>query len=308
VVLRRGFDMEDYDYEKLKETGRISSEALSKARMIVKEGKGILEATDELEQFIIEKGYELAFPVNISINSSAAHYTPDVDDNSLFSGSDLIKIDLGARKNEYLTDCAITIDLSSNYPKLVEATEKALESAISMVKPGREVREIGRVIESIAVENGFKPIKNLGGHGVTKTDLHADVFIPNFDNGDSTKLEEGQVIAIEPFMTDGYGLVEDGNTVNIFQKQADAMPRSREAREVASLVNEKYLTYPFSLKWVRRELKHMSEFGVRKGISELISMGMLEAFPVLVEKKKGMVAQSEKELIVEKDSCIIVTK
>ena len=35
------------------------------------------------------------------------------------------------------------------------------------------------------------PIKNLGGHGIKEHDLHAELFIPNYDNGDFTVLEEG---------------------------------------------------------------------------------------------------------------------
>ena len=49
------------------------------------------------------------------------------------------------------------------------------------------------------------------------------------------------------------------------------------------------------------------EFRARKAIAELITIGNLDTFPVLVEKGNGMVAQSEKTLIVTKDSCEIVT-
>ena len=300
--------MDDYNYEKLKEAGKVSTEALAYSRSVIKPGMKMLDAAESIEKLVRGKGYGFAFPINLSINENAAHYSPDIDDSTVFSERDVIKVDLGARKDAYLTDCAITIDLTGQNTKLVEAVDKALEEAISMVKAGRKVSEIGSRIEETAKKYGFKPIRNLGGHGIDKVELHSSVFIPNYDNGDDTELEEGQVVAIEPFMTTGKGLVEDGPSIQIYQKISDALPRSAEARAIMGFVGDNYLTYPFSRRWLQHDLKSMSEFSIRKGISELLQLGALEQFPVLVEKGKGMVSQAEKELIVEKDSCTIVTK
>lgn len=301
-------DLENYDYKTLREVGKVSHEALQHSKNIVKEGRKILDIAEDLEKFIKGKGFEMAFPINISINEKAAHYTPVKDDPYILSGSETIKIDLGARKGEYLGDCAITIDLSQKYSKLVEASEEALNSAISMVKSGREVREIGKEIEKIAEAKGFKPIKNLGGHGIDKTDLHASVFIPNYDNGDATKLEEGQVIAIEPFITDGFGMVTDGETIDIFQKTKRAALRSPESREISDFIDKNYVTYPFAMRWLQSAFPNFTEFKIKRALNELAAQEAIETFPVLVEKKNGTVSQSEKELIVEKDSCEIVTK
>lgn len=297
-------------YDAIKEVGKIAYEALLHSKTLVKEGVKLLDVAEQLEMYIIKKGYELAFPVNISINQNAAHYTPIIKDETRFSIDNLVKIDIGARKDRYLTDCAITIDLSNKYASLVEASEEALEAALSTVKSGVHVREIGKEIAKIAEKHGFKPIRNLGGHGISEEDLHADVFIPNYDNGDETALEEGEVVAIEPFFTtnNGEGQVGDGDFLEIFQKTRDVNPRSREAREILAVVDKKYSTYPFAVRWLDKELSDFGEFKIRRGINELLSLEALEAFPVLVEKGGQVVAQSEKQLIVEKDSCTVVTK
>lgn len=299
---------EEYDYQKIKEVGRISHEALEYSKKVVKEGRNLLEIAEEIEKFIKGKGFEMAFPVNLSINENAAHYTPTIDEKYSLVGNEVIKVDLGARKDAYLGDCAITIDLSGEHSKLVEAAENALEDAISMVKAGREVREIGRTIDKVATHNGFKPIRNLGGHGVEKLDLHASVFVPNFDNGDATRLEEGQVIAIEPFLTNGFGYVEEGEIIEIFQKNGEVSLRANESREISDFITKNYSTYPFARRWLEKHFKSMGEFKIRKALNDLAATGALEVFPVLIEKKKGMVAQAEKEMIVTKDSCEIVTK
>ena len=296
----------DYDYNVLKEVGKASQEALQRSKGIVKEGKSLLEIAEALEKSMKDKGFELAFPVNLSINANAAHYTPAADDQYVLKGNEVIKVDLGARKGQYLGDCALTIDLSQNQSKLVEAAEKALENAISIVKAGRPVNEIGREIEKATSASGFKPIRNLGGHGISTEDLHADIFIPNFDNGDTTPLREGQVIAIEPFVTDGAGLVSDGEHLQIFQKTGPAVPRLNELRSVSDLIDEKYSTYPFALRWLQREF-NIGEFRLRRTLNELAGLDALESFPVLVERKNGMVAQAEKEMIVQKDGCELVT-
>ncbi|MGC8479193.1 MAG: type II methionyl aminopeptidase [Candidatus Micrarchaeia archaeon] len=293
----------------LKEAGKISVDALNYSKSIVKEGVKLIDAAEKIELFIKEKGYGLSFPINISINEKAAHFTPSKKSELIFNKNDLVKIDLGARYENSLSDCAISIDLSGENQKMVDTAEKALEEAISLVKSGRKVWEIGAAIENVAKKAGFKPIMNLGGHGIESDELHAGVFIPNFDNGDDTELEEGQIISIEPFITNGFGYVDETDDVQIYQLiSINTTPRSSESRTVLEHIKKNYLTYPFSLRWLESSLSELSEFKILKAISELDSLGMLEKFPVLIERKKGIVAQAEKELLVEKDSCTVLTK
>ncbi len=296
----------EYDYNMLKEAGKVSSQALQRARETIRPGRKLLDIAEDLEAFIKGKGCELSFPVNLSINESAAHYTPEYSDASILPDESVLKVDLGARKGVYLTDCAITLSFSDKYSDLVRASEEALESAISLVRAGRPVNEIGREIGNVAKKHGVNPIRNLGGHGIEQDELHASVFIPNYDNGDATPLEEGQVIAIEPFMTTGEGHVVSGEHLQIFQKVSEGQLRSQEARDASAFIDKNYLTFPFATRWLVNGLG-LGEFKARKAIAEMMNAGMLEPFPVLVERSGGMVSQHEKSLIVEKDSCAIVT-
>ncbi len=298
--------MAEYDYEKLKEVGKISREALEYSKTLVKPDAKIYEVCEKLEDFMRSKGMLLAFPVNISVNQQAAHYTAAISDASVFGEKDLVKVDLGARSGTVLGDTAITIDLSGNYSKLVETAHETLEAALSKVRAGTELNSIGREVEEICKKKGLNPIKNLGGHAIEEDELHASIFIPNFDNGDTTKLEEGQVVAVETFVTDGVGYVLDSDNVQIFQKNGEVNPRSPETRKITSKIDSDFKTYPFAIRWLSKELD--SEFKIRKAINELNSFGVITSFPTLVEKGNGMVAQAEHEVIVEKDSCTIVTK
>ncbi len=301
--------MAEYDYEKLKKAGAITQQALEFSKTLVKEGAKLLDVVDKIESFIKEKGGLLSFPVNISINSEAAHYTPTVNDEKVFTNKDLVKIDAGARIEEYLGDGALTIDLSGENGKMIEASVEALGEAVKLVRHGRPVREIGKEIETIVKKHGFIPIKNLGGHLIEKDELHAGIFIPNYDDGNESILEEGTVIAIEPFITTmgASGYVADGEVVQIFQKQyiGDAGLRTNEVREVSKYIDDNYKTYPFALRWL---IPKFGEFKARRALQGFMSLQALEKFPVLVEKSNSLVAQAEKEVIVEGDSYTVVTK
>ncbi|MGC8676146.1 MAG: type II methionyl aminopeptidase [Candidatus Micrarchaeia archaeon] len=298
----------DYNYEDWREAGALSFKAINYAKTLAKPGAKLIDIAEATEKMVYDNGQKTAFPVNLSINEAAAHYTPKAGDLTELDENAVLKIDFGARKNKGAGDCALTVDMSGSYAKLVEASEQALENALSKVRAGAKVSEIGREIEQTikGVSDKFNPIRNLGGHGITETDLHADIFIPNFDNGDDTVLQEGEIAAIEPFVTTGEGYVEDSETVEIFQKVGDAQPRSQQARQAAQFIDSEFGTYPFALRWL---VKHMgSEFAARRALSELGSLGVLDSFPVLVERSKGVVAQTEKSFIVQKDSCEVLTK
>ncbi|WP_157891418.1 type II methionyl aminopeptidase [Candidatus Mancarchaeum acidiphilum] len=290
------------------EVCKISYEALLKARDMIKPGVKLLDVAEATESYVIGKGYEVAFPLNLSIDNEAAHYTPSYMDDKVFGEKDLVKVDFGAAKNGYLGDCALTVDLSGEYGKLVDATKEALENAVSIVRAGRKVKEIGKEINSTFERLGFRPIENLGGHGVNLHELHAEPFIPNYDNGDDAELEEGRRIAIEPFATlkQSRGLVTETDVAEIYSFSDNISPRLPAARHVLSSIMEKYPSEPFAARWLSEGMK--SKFELYSGIRELEKIGALDSYPVLAEVSRGMVAQTEFELLVEKDSCKVLTK
>ena len=69
----------------------------------------------------------VSFPVNLSINDEAAHYTPEFSDPATVPEGAVIKIDLGARKDVYLTDCAITVSLSDKQQSLLRQARRHLK-------------------------------------------------------------------------------------------------------------------------------------------------------------------------------------
>jgi len=272
------------DWEK---AGKISAEALELGKKLVKVDVSVLEVAEKIEAKIIELGGKPAFPVNISLNQIAAHYTPSHDDALRFSQGDLVKIDVGAHVNGAIGDTATTIDLGDN-KELVKASEHALKSAIEIFKPGIKFREVGKTIQETIREYGFVPIVNLSGHGLDIYNLHAGITVPNYDNGDEKTLQEGQILAIEPFATKGEGKIIEGKPSGIYRLEQIRPVRDANARKVLLFIAEEYKTLPFAKRWLMKKFP-TAAFSLRILENERI----LAQYPQLPEKTKALVSQAE---------------
>ncbi len=300
--------MDSEVFEKYVKAGNITAEAHEYAAKQAKPGKALLELGQEIEAKIVELGGGIAFPANLSRNNEAAHYTPSFDDETIIGEKDVLKIDLGAHVDGYLCDAAFTIDFSGENAKLVEATSAALETAISIAKPGINVREIGKAIQSEITKRGLKPISNLSGHRVEQFKLHAGVNIPNIESGNYL-LEEGDVFAIEPFATNGYGEVVDGEVTEIFlYTGAPLRARLPSTKKIGAVIIEKYAELPFAQRWLHRDLPELPPFSVNAALRELQLLNFLHPYPVLMEKAKGLVSQSETTVIITENGCKPITK
>lgn len=271
--------------------GEIAAKAREYGITLIKPEVSLFEVTEKIEGKIKELGGKCAFPVQLSINSVAAHYNAFVDDRVMFKEGDLVKLDLGVHIDGAVADTAITVDLG-DHAKLVEASREALKAALEIVKPGVELREIGKVIEKVITSYGFNPIRNLGGHGLGLYDVHDSPFIPNFDNGDTTKLEKGQKIAIEPFATDGVGMVDEGNLSEIYNLENLKPVRDMTSRKLLKYIGDEFQTLPFAKRWLK-------DFrGTNFALSNLVRSGVVHHFNQLVEKSGGLVSQHEHTIIV----------
>ena len=299
--------MEDSErLEKYARAGEIAGSVLSEGLKSAKPGLKLLDLAQKLESMISENGAKPAFPVNLSQNEAAAHQTPSHGEETAIGERDILKIDVGVEVNGFIGDTAATIDFSGERGALVEASEKALEDALSIVRAGAKTSEIGRAIEGAIKSRGFMPIENLTGHSLGQYDLHAGVEIPNIETKHSYELKEGDALAIEPFATDGVGRVSEGNSVEIFSLEEARPVRLREARRILSHIETNYKTLPFAERWLYGPFK--SKLLIDSALRELTLNGCLKQYPILKEMKKGMVSQAEATVIVEKDSCRVTTK
>lgn len=288
--------MKEEIIEKYKKAGKIAKEAIDFAVELVKENEKAIDVAEKVEDKIIELGGKPAWPVNFSINSIAAHWTPKINDETIFQKGDLVKIDVGVHVEGYIADTARTIEIGTNdWKNLIQASEEALKNALEIVKPGVTLSEIGAVIEETIKSHGFAPIANLSGHGLDEYENHTSPTIPNFDNKSNQTLKEGDVIAIEPFATDGIGKVIDAKDSEIYKIEHPKPVRQMMARKILNHVAEENMTLPFCKRWVAKEV---GNFGLEMGFRELKRVGAIHNFSVLKEESNGMVSQAEHTVIV----------
>lgn len=265
--------------------GKITAQMLLYGKELIKPDASLLDVATKIEDKIKEKGGFPAFPVNISINDIAAHYTPYPEDKLKFKKGDLVKLDIGVSFDGFLGDSAITIDLGDN-KDLVKVSEEALKAAIEIAKPNTKICELGKVIETTITNLGFKPIRNLSGHSMEINNLHAGLNIPNYENNNQQKLIEGQIIAIEPFATtkNGSGLIQEEKESSIYMQIANKNIRDFSAKKLLTEIN-KFNGLPFAKRWFN--------YPVNRSLNILKRESIIMEYGHLVEKNKALVSQAE---------------
>ena len=262
--------MDTKEKDKILKAGKIASQIRYYTKTIVKKDVPLLEIAEKIESEIVKLGGKPAFPVNLSINDIAAHYTPSHNDETLAYG--LLKVDFGVHIDGFIADTSLSFDLdtgesSHENKELIKASEEALENAIKKIKYNVTTSEIGKVIHETINKKGFTPIINLSGHSIEQYELHSGITIPNIDDGKNLKLEEG-VYAIEPFATNSSasGRVYDGKPSGIYSLTKRKPVRSPNARKILDFIEKEYSTLPFCSRWIIKKF----------GSSSILSLKELE--------------------------------
>ncbi|MGC9170416.1 MAG: type II methionyl aminopeptidase [Thermoproteus sp.] len=272
--------------------GDVVHRALKYAMDIIHPDMPVLELCEKIEQFIIAQGAKPAFPVNISINEVAAHYTATRNDGSKIPKNSVVKIDVGAHKDGYIVDAAVTVALGTNaYDGLIRASYNALKKASEALKPGVRAWQIGEAIEAAIKSFGYKPIYNLTGHRIERYVLHAGDVIPNYgDRSASQNIKTGDVYAVEPFATNGKGYVVDRKNITIFRLLRN---KSKKYQKYIDIIYQFSNNLPFTPRW----FPQIPDAFYKDALSE----GVLYGYEVLVEEANGFVAQFEDTFLIEDD-------
>jgi methionyl aminopeptidase len=288
--------------------GQIASEVRETARSTNHIGKTLLDICYSLENKIKVLGGLPAFPVNVSLNDVAAHYTAEPYDETEVKDDDVLKIDIGVQIDGYIADTAVTVCYNSKYDPLVRASEAALAEAVRYATANARVSEIGKVIENTIVKFGFKPIQNLSGHSLDQYTIHAGKSIPNIRTiGSSFGLLENQAYAIEPFVTtkNGHGVVFEGKTKNIFAIRSRKPSKDKRADSFLETIWNTYKSLPFAARWL---MDRYEATEVLNSINVLIAKKNIHAYPILVETQGQIVTQSEHTIIPKIDHVDIITR
>lgn len=259
-----------------REAAEIHRQVRQYAQKVIKPGQSLTEIAETIEDSVraltghsgLEEGDALkagmGFPCGLSLNHCAAHYTPNAGNKMVLQQNDVMKVDFGVHVNGKIVDSAFTMAFEHKYDPLLAAVRAATNAGIREAGIDARVGEIGGVIqevmESYEVEiDGttypVKSIRNLTGHTILPYSIHGTKAVPIVKSNDQTKMEEGDVFAIETFGSTGNGYVRDDGEVSHYAKVGDVSHvdlRLSSAKSLLNVINKNFGTLPFCRRYLDR--------------------------------------------------------
>ncbi|KAF2635836.1 methionine aminopeptidase 2-like protein [Massarina eburnea CBS 473.64] len=248
----------------------------------------------------------MGFPTGLSINHCAAHYTPNAGNKMVLQHEDVMKVDFGVHINGRIVDSAFTMTFDPVYDNLINACKDATNAGIREAGIDVRMSDIGAAIQEVmesyeceikGTTYPVKCIRNLNGHSIGRYSIHGGKTVPIVKGGDQTKMEEGETFAIETFGSTGKGYVRDDMETSHYAKREDAPHVALRVSSAKTLLNS--ITKNFgTLPWCRRYLDRLGHDKYLLGLNNLVSAGIVDAYPPLCDIKGSYTAQSEHTFIL----------
>ena len=294
------------DLQKHQRACKIAREVREEMRRTVREGMLIIDICEKAEALTREKGGKPAFPCNVSVNEIAAHYTSPPNDKQTIPEKSIVKVDIGVHIDGYIADTAASVCFDPEYVDMVNTAEEALEKAVEILRPGLSITRFGSTIQKTIKTRGFKPVSNLTGHLIRRYIIHAGKSLPNVFNLSTSRIKEGEVYGVEPFVTvaNAAGRVENLREAYIFRYSKHKSLKEPYAKQILKYIENNFKTLPFTERWLS---KFASSSRYKSAFSELLSSKAVISYPVFVEASRKPVAQAEYTIMVVKDGCVVLT-
>ncbi|NPE26897.1 type II methionyl aminopeptidase [Methanococcoides sp. SA1] len=309
--------MDKTEFEKYVKAGEIAKQVKEFARDLVRPGMKLIDIANAIDEKIIELGGEFAFPVNLSLNEVAAHFTPVASSEEVAEG--ILKVDIGVAVDGFIADTAFSVDLTDDkeFEEMIALNEKVLAAASEVVRTGMEVRDVGEAVQDaletfhvsredrgqkIEDRKEYAVIRSLSGHALAQDNIHAGLTISNYRSENKSSLDDS-AFAVEPFLTTGVGDVMEGKGGGIYALQGEGQVRDRDARKLVEFVREEYGTLPFCERWLAKAGFEKLRFV----LGMLVRQGVLYEYPMLIEKSRAPVSQAENTFVIFGDEVVCTT-
>ena len=307
-------------YEQFRQAAEVHRQVRQWARGYIKPGMKMIDIADAIETALRKvSGYDpanplargIAFPTGLSLNHCAAHYTPNAGDALVLTDQDVMKVDIGVHVGGRIIDSAFTMCFDHKFDPLLEAVREATNAGVKAVGVDVRLYDVGaaiqEVMESHEIElrgrhHQIKCVRNLSGHSLGLYQIHAGKSVPivatTFD-GESTKIEEGDFLAIETFGSTGKGAVLDDSPVSHYMMAPDyhiaSVRGGGKAKELLSYIAKHYGTLAFARRW-------LDQAGIQKyqlALKSLVDCGAVNPYPPLCDSRGSYVAQFEHTVAIK---------
>tara|TARA_Y100000996_G_scaffold263211_1_gene207102 strand:- start:758 stop:1528 length:771 start_codon:yes stop_codon:yes gene_type:complete len=214
------------DVEKMRVAGKLASDVLVMIGSFVRPGVSTEELDQICHDYIVNDQKAIPAPLNYkgfpksictSVNHQVCHGIPAT--TKILKNGDILNIDITVIKDGFHGDTSKMFyvgEPSILADRLCKVTQECMYKAISIVKPGLHIGNIGAVIQEHAHENNFSVVRDYCGHGIGKNFHEAPQILHYGVKETGMKLKEGMTFTIEPMINSGKyktKLLSDGWTV-----------------------------------------------------------------------------------------------
>ena len=250
-------------FEQIKIAGSVAAEALDEVTSYVVPGVTTEKLDKICYEFIKDRnGYSAplfykGFPKTCctSVNHVVCHGIPTT---KYLKEGDIVNIDVTAIVDGWHGDTSRMFfvgDVSVKSKNLVSVTYASMMKAISIIKSGIHIGDIGETIQSYVEKKGFSVVRDYCGHGIGKT-FHKPPNILHYGKrGEGITLEPGMIFTVEPMINEGkYNtrLLNDGWTAVTKDKSLSAQFEhtigvTKDSFEIFTKSKKKYEQPPYSI-------------------------------------------------------------
>jgi curved DNA binding protein len=313
-------------YEKYRTCGEITSKVLAKIVQAAVPGTKLIDLC-KLGDKSIEEGtaavynkskFErgVAFPTCVSVNNVAGHFSPLTGDNTALNEGDLVKIDLGAHIDGYITQAGHSFVCSANkeqpatgrHADVICAAYFAAQATLRLFKAGKTNQEITATIQKIADEFKVQPLEGVLSHQTKRFVIDGNNVVINKETleqkVEDVTFEDWDAYTFDIVMSTGEGKAKETEArTTIFKRAVDQRYtlKLKASRAVFTEINTRFPTMPFTLRALKDEKT------ARLGISECLKHDLVEPYPVLSEKQGELVAQIKFTAIITPSGTVRIT-
>jgi len=313
-------------YEKYRACGEITNRALAKVVEAAVPGAKIVDLC-VLGDRTIEEGTAtvynkakfdrgVAFPTSVSTNNMVGHFSPLSGDETVLQEGDLVKVDLGAHLDGFITQGAHSFVCTSNkeqpatgrHADAICAAYFAAEAALRMFKAGKTNQEITAIIQKIADEFKVQPLEGVLSHQLKRFVIDGNNVVINKETleqkVEDVTFEDWDAYTFDIVMSTGEGKARETEArTTIFKRAVDQRYtlKLKASRAVFTEINARFPTMPFTLRALKDEKT------ARLGITECVKHDLVEPYPVLYEKPGELVAQIKFTAIITPSGTVRVT-
>ena len=314
------------NHQNLQKGGIIHKIIKKKLENYVKPGLKLIDIRLQIEKWIYELSKSnadiyhhkscIAFPIGLSLNNCAAHYSPFLysTDQTIYTDQDILKIDFGIQIDGAIIDSAISITHHPELEKLKQISIEATDTGIKLSGCDARLSEIGKSIEEVITSyeisiNGYnykvKPCKDLTGHQIYNYMIHGKKAVPNiYISYYDEKMEENEVYAIETFPTTGSGILKEGIEVSHYMINYKPLkiPEEYNMKRTFQTIFDIRKTLAWHSDWLLAKMNPMA-----KHLKKIIRQNYITEYPPLFDINGSFVAQTEHTIRIQESGVYTYT-